>query len=129
MAWIRKGNYQAAVEHYEAALAKQPNHAGKRATLVSSIHNNLGMALHQVGRDAEGTEQFRMAVKIDPESVNGHLNLGNAAFNDKRYLDAIAEYEIARSLGPGNPAVEEQLALARRGARKALSGGKAQPPP
>jgi hypothetical protein len=129
VAWIRKGNYQAAVEHYEAALAKQPNHAGKRATLVSSIHNNLGMALHQVGRDAEGTEQFRMAVKIDPESVNGHLNLGNAAFNDKRYLDAIAEYEIARSLGPGNPAVEEQLALARRGARKALSGGKAQPPP
>jgi len=52
------------------------------------------------------------------------MNLGNAAFNDKRYLDAIPEYEIALVLSPGNPEIEHQLGLARRGARTLLLGGR-----
>ncbi len=121
---IQKGNYQGAVDHYLSVLAKSPSFAGKRAPLVASIHNNLGMALHQIGRDAEGTAHFRRAVEVDPQSVNGHMNLGNAAFNDKRYLDAIPEYEIALVLSPGNPEIEHQLGLARRGARTLLLGGR-----
>jgi tetratricopeptide (TPR) repeat protein len=119
VAWIQKGDFPNAINYYLAVLAKSPSFAGKRAPLVASIHNNLGMALHQVGRHAEGTEHFRKAVAVDPQSVNGHLNLGNAAFNDRRYLDAIAEYERALALSPGNPAVAQQLALARRGASRA----------
>jgi Tfp pilus assembly protein PilF len=117
-ALIQKGRYDDAIDHYVRALASHPNFAGKRAPLVSSIHNNLGMALHQVGRHAEGTEHFRKAVEVDPGSVNGHLNLGNAAFNDGRYLDAIVEYERALALDPGDRSVEQQLMRARRAARQ-----------
>ncbi len=120
VAWIQKGRYENAIDHYSSALAQNPSFVGKRASLVSSIHNNLGMSLHQVGRHVEGTFHFRKAVEVDAQSVNGHLNLGNAAFDDEQYLDAIAEYERALTLSPGNPAIEEQLALARRRARKAL---------
>jgi Flp pilus assembly protein TadD len=129
VAWMQKGDLQNAIDYYLAVLAKNPSFTGKRAPLVASIHNNLGTALHQVGRHAEGTEHFRKAVEVDPQSVNGHLNLGNAAFNDRHYLDAIAEYERALTLSPGDPAVEQQLARARYGARKALLDRASLPSP
>jgi hypothetical protein len=40
--------------------------------------------------------------------------LGNAAFNEGRYLNAIVEYERALVLEPGDRAVEMQLIRARR---------------
>jgi protein O-mannosyl-transferase len=128
MAWVQLGEYDKAIDHYTAALAKNPSTVGSRARPVSSLHNNLGMLLVQTGRIAEGVEHFRKAVEIFPQSINGHLNLGNVAFAERRYLDAIAEYEIARSFGPGYPAVEQRLERARQRARQALPDGNAQRP-
>ena len=127
LAWAQKGDYAKAIDHYSSALAKNPSSVGTRARRVSSLHNNLGMVLLQVGREAEGIEHFRKAVEIFPRSVNAHLNLGNIAFRDKRYLDAIAEYKIAQALIPGTPAIEERLARAR-GAYKAQLDDNARPP-
>jgi protein O-mannosyl-transferase len=121
MALVLAGEPARAIEHYSAALAKNPSIVGTRAKLVSSLHNNLGMLLLQTGRQAEGVDHFRKAVEIFPRSVNGHLNLGNVAFAERRYLDAIAEFEIAESLSPRNPAVEQRLANARRSAQHASS--------
>ena len=119
-AWIQQGRYDEAIDHYARVLASNPSFAGKRASLVASMHNNLGMALHQVGRHAEGTQHFQKAVEVDPRMASGHLNLGNAAFNDGRYLDAIIEYERALSLSPGDHAIEQQLMRARYGVRHKL---------
>jgi tetratricopeptide (TPR) repeat protein len=103
-----------AIEHYRSVLAKNPSTVGNRARLVSSIHNNLGLLLLQMGLEAPGVEHFHKAVQLFPRSLNAHLNLGNVAFSNGRYSDAIAEYEIARSLNPGNPRVEQRLARARQ---------------
>ena len=127
VAWIQKGNFQHAIDHYASVLAKHPSLAGKRAPLVASMHNNLGMALHQVGRHAEGTEQFRKAVEVDPQSVSGHSNLASAALNDGRYLDAVVEYERALALSPGDRGLEEELARARRGVRQGLEPRPGRP--
>jgi tetratricopeptide (TPR) repeat protein len=119
-AWIQKGQFQNAIEHYLSVLDKNPSFVGKRAALVSSMHNNLGMALHKVDRHEEGTDHFRKAVEIDPQSPNGHLNLGTAELDSGRYLDALTEYEKALALSPSNSAIERQMALARRMIRKQL---------
>jgi tetratricopeptide (TPR) repeat protein len=118
--WIRKGDFARTIDHYERVLATKPNAAGKRAALMSGIYNNLGMALHQVGRHSEGTEQFRKAVDVDPLSVTGYANLASAAFNDGRYVEAIAEYEKALALSPGNPSIQQSLARARRAAQRSI---------
>jgi len=107
------GDPMGAIDHYAAALARNPSTIGTRARTVSSIHNNLGMLLARVGRGPEAVEHFHKAVAIFPRSVNGHLNLGNIAFDEQRYQDAIAEYEVAKSLNPGNPTVEMRLEKAR----------------
>lgn len=126
IALIKKGLYADAIDHYDRALARHRTVAGKRAPLLASIHNNLGMALHQVGRHAEGTAHFRDAVEVDSRSVNGHINLGNAAFNDRRYLEAVGEYEYALALDPSDRSLAQQLMRARRAARDELL--RAHPP-
>jgi protein O-mannosyl-transferase len=81
---------------------------------VSSLHNNLGMVLTREGRVPEAVDHFRKAVGLFPRSLNGHLNLGNIAFDGNRFADAIAEYEIAQSISPDNRMVQERLGNARR---------------
>ena len=126
LVWLQKGDYEKAIDQYDSALAKNPSTAGTRARHVSSIHNNLGMVLLRVGREAEAVDHFRKAVEIFPRSVNAHLNLGNVAFDGKRYSEAIAEYEIAEALSPGNPAVAQRLGRARQRAHAGAPNGDGQ---
>jgi len=112
--WLRNGEFQKAIDYYLSVLAKNPSFVGKRAPLVSSIHNNLGMALHQVGRNSEGTEHFRKAVEVDPKSINGHTNLGRAALEEGRFSDAVGHYQAALHLDPGNREIRRLLEIARR---------------
>ena len=128
MVWISKGNYTKAIDRYSAALANNPSTVGIRARPVSSIHNNLGMVLLRIGREAEAVRHFRKAVEVFPRNVSAHLNLGNVAFARRRYSDAIAEYETAQRLSPGNPRIEQRLERARRSARKSLPDDHAQRP-
>jgi protein O-mannosyl-transferase len=114
LAWAQKGEIVKAVEYYNETLAGNPSTLGTRARYVSSIHNNLGLLLLQVGFEAGAIDHFRKAVEIFPRSINGHLNLGNVAFSQRRLSDAIAEYQIAQSLNPGNPAIEQRLGRARQ---------------
>jgi tetratricopeptide (TPR) repeat protein len=116
LVWAKKGARVQAIEHYRSVLARKPSTVGNRARLVSSIHNNLGMLLLQMGLEAPGVEHFKEAVRIFPRALNAHLNLGNVALRKGRYSEAVAEYEIARSLSPGNPRVELRLERARRSA-------------
>jgi len=114
VAWIQEGKFQNAVDHYLSVLAQNPSFVGKRAPLISSIHNNLGMALHQVGRSKEGTEHFRKAVEVDPMSINGHTNLGRAALDEGRFSDAVTHYQTVLDLSPGNREIRRLLEIARR---------------
>ena len=114
VALIREGKFQSAIDHYLSVLAKEPSSVGKRAPLISSIHNNLGMALCQAGRDSEGAEQFKRAIEVDPTSINGHMNLGRFALKAGRFADAVIHYQAALALSPGNREISRFLEFARR---------------
>src|SRR5262249_6723268 len=113
MAFTHKGDAGKAIDLYSATLARNPSIAGTRAKYVASVHNNLGMLLLQLGQSDVGMGHLRKAVEIFPRSLNAHLNLGNLAFNQERYPDAVAEYETALSLSPGNRGIEQRLESAR----------------
>lgn len=114
MALVQSGDRNGAIEHYQTAIAKNPNSLGTRARSVASLHNNLGTLLMQVGRKDEAAAHFRTAVQLFPRSLNAHLNLGNLAMAQQRYGEAIAEYEKARELNPDNPGIQNRLGLARK---------------
>lgn len=117
-AWLRQGRFQAVADYYLPVLAKSPRSAGKRAPLVSSIHNNLGMALARLGRGKEALGHFAQAVVIDPQSIFGHFNLGLAMSAQGKYAEAVTHYRAALALDPGNPEIRQQLEMARRRARR-----------
>ena len=118
MTFTQKGETGKAIDLYGEVLAKNPSTVGKRAKYVASVHNNLGMLLLQSGQRELGVGHFRKAVEIFPRSLNAHLNLGNLAFDEQRYADAVAEYQTALSVSPGNRGIEQRLEFARQRARQ-----------
>jgi hypothetical protein len=118
MALTHEGQPDKAIELYSTTLEKNPSAVGTRAKHVASLHNNLGMLLLQSGRREVGVEHLREAVEIFPRSLNAHVNLGNVAFTEQRYTEAVAEYETALSLSPGDRGIQHRLELARQRARQ-----------
>jgi tetratricopeptide (TPR) repeat protein len=76
------------------------------------------MLLLQSGHQEVGVEHLRTAVEIFPRSLNAHMNLGNIAFTEQRYTEAVTEYETALSLSPGDRAIAQRLELARQRAQQ-----------
>ena len=56
----KSGDLRLAIEKYRAALELDPQHAGFRM--------NLGLALCRVGRWAEGADELREVVRLDPDN-------------------------------------------------------------
>src|SRR5205823_2191994 len=79
-----------AVGFYRAALALRPS------TFV--IHNNLGMALYQMGQVDEAIIELRKALTLDAKSARVHNNVGAALAKKKQWDDAIAEFRQAIAL-------------------------------
>ena len=117
MAFTHNGEIGKSIDLYSAVLAKNPSVAGTRARYVASVHNNLGMLLLQSGNEEAGVGHLRQAIEIFPRSLNGHLNLGNVAFNEQRYAEAVAEYQTALALSPDDRGIEQRLEAARQRAQ------------
>lgn len=80
----RCGRLGEAVQQYRAELELAPS---------PSVYNNLGSALHQLGRRTEAIAAFAQAVRLEPRFVDALLNLGHAFHLDGREEDALGCYE------------------------------------
>lgn len=71
----------------------------------------------QTGGDLAAVDAYRAALKVHPDDVAAHVNLGIALVHLGRYDEAIAEYEAAGKLLPGDPriALNEALAYEKSG--------------
>ena len=86
------GNFQEAVELYDAILAKFPG--------IAEVHNNRGVVLQRMSRQEEALAGFTQAVKLKPDYANAHFNRGFLLKQMKRDEEALASYDRAIALNP-----------------------------
>ena len=82
---LQRNDHRAAVELFSAALREVPDHPG--------LLNNLGLALERSG-DLVGAEAaFRHATLVRPEGFDWRANLAQNLFQQRRYQDALLEFD------------------------------------
>jgi tetratricopeptide (TPR) repeat protein len=75
-------------------------------------HSGLGAALAAQHRTAEALPELALAVRLKPDSANGHYNLGTALAELGRNQEAATELAAAIRLEPGDPEAHYRLAVA-----------------
>ena len=88
-------DFRRANEEYERAVALAP---GNARVLQSYATFSIGM-----GRTDAGVAAARRVVLLDPLNRDGHMALGDALSNTRRYDEAIAAYNDVLALDPAYP--------------------------
>ena len=89
-----------------------------RISILASLAVAIaGTGLCQTGDDLAAADAYRAELKVHPDDVAAHVNLGIVLAHLGRYDEAIAEYEAAGKLLPGDPriALNEALAYEKSG--------------
>jgi tetratricopeptide (TPR) repeat protein len=97
-----RGAHADAAQSYEEVLALDPRNAG--------AHNNLGVALCNLGRYVEAAEQFRQAIGIKDNYADAQFNLGSLLRSQGRYVES--EQPLRRALKIKPIHIEAQISLA-----------------
>jgi protein O-mannosyl-transferase len=74
-----------------------------------SAYLNLGYACEKIGRKDLAMNDYREAMKIDPERIEAHNNLANLLDDTGHTNEALAEYQEALNLNPKYVAAHNNL--------------------
>jgi len=99
-----KGDYPAAVRHFQVALKADPRNP--------KILSSLGLCLAGTRRFPEAAETFRALVKIEPGVAAHHYNLGLALLNANANEQAEQAFRKVLRLSPQHARAKLQLANA-----------------
>jgi len=99
----RKGDAKAAAESLSAAVAAHPN--------FPIALNELGSQYLILKQWDKAGETFEALLKLKPDDVAGHLNMGIVAFNKKKMEDAETHLRKALELKSAGPAAHYYLGL------------------
>jgi tetratricopeptide (TPR) repeat protein len=105
---VEAGNLPAAADHYRAALAKDPYLPGAHFELAEAI---LEANPNDATAQADTQKELDAALRVDGESARLECEMGHVAFLEGNLDAALAHYEHARQMMPGN---EEALLGAAR---------------
>jgi Tfp pilus assembly protein PilF len=94
IAYLNKGAFAQAAEHFRKALDYQAN--------LPEAHHNLGLAYTGLGRRAEAIREFREAIRFRPAYVDAYLGLGNVLLEEGRKDEARLVFERVIALAPGS---------------------------
>src|SRR5262245_32526260 len=94
IAYLSKGAFTQAVEHFRKALDYQAN--------LPEVHHNLGLAYTGLGRRTEAIREFREAIRFRPAYVEAYLGLGNVLLAEGRKDEARLVFERVIALAPGS---------------------------
>jgi len=126
---VRLGRVDEALEHFQEALALEPESATFRASLgtayyrerrldeaiiqfqkaleiepdfaeAAKAHINLGCSLLQKGRVNEAISHFQKALEIKPDFAEAHNTLGDCFFQIGRVNEAVIQYRKALEINP-----------------------------
>lgn len=109
-----RGDIDAAIHEYEAALRINPNCRNGQA--------NLEIALIATREREAAIRLYREMIQINPNNANAHSNLGSALAGKGNLDEAIKEYQVVRHLNPNDTGALKnlELALARKKAQREL---------
>lgn len=93
---------------------------------VEGLLEQIGSRLLNANQATLAIEAFRLNAEAFPSSVATHHRLGDAYVRAGETMRAIASYERALALEPGNRSVKEKLAKLRGGGRDSPRGRVAQ---
>ncbi|PTY00697.1 tetratricopeptide repeat protein [Opitutus sp. ER46] len=137
-AWFQRGEFRAALTHYERALQLAPGRAGSHYHLALThaalgnpaaaaehneaalrinplfypAHYQLGLALTQLGRTDEAIAHLAEAARLQPAQAETQYAWAGALAQAGRWSDAVTRYEEALRLRPGWATVENDLGSA-----------------
>ena len=94
IAYLHKGAFGQAAEHFRKALDYQAN--------LPEVHHNLGLAYTGLGRRAEAIQAFYEAIRFRPAYVDAYLGLGNVLLTEGRHEEARRVFERVIALAPGS---------------------------
>jgi len=72
-------------------------------------HNNLGNALVQTGQAAKAIDQYKQALRNEPNSASTHNNLAAALAQMGRTSEAIAQLKAALRINPNHADARNNL--------------------
>ena len=114
-----KGEYETAIQRYEAALKAAPG-------LFEATYD-LGNALYKAERfdRAEQTMQQAAAdtLRSDTERAEAFYNLGNAQFKQQKYKEALESYKQSLRLNPADMEAKYNYAYTKRLLDQDQNGG------
>jgi len=95
----RAGHMGPALTSFERAVELDP--------ACADAHNNVGMALVQLGQAAEAAEAFERAVAINPVHADYRLNLARSLLRLNRVQDAFRHCRAAMESDPTDAAIKD----------------------
>ena len=106
----RRGDLPKAMAEFRLSLQAME---GRRvnATKRSAVHNALGVALRDGGREAEADEEFAMALKLDPTNRLARLNIGVALVKGGRPAEALEQFAALVESDPTDPDALQNLVV------------------
>ena len=87
---------------YESA-ARELNEALKLSPDESTVHNNLGVALTELGRLEDAVGHLRKALELNPQFAEAYNNFGEALARKGRVKDALRDSRRRSSSIPTTP--------------------------
>jgi tetratricopeptide (TPR) repeat protein len=88
---LDSGEYQEALERFDALLAQDDLSRAERAKIV----NKRGIALVQLGRRDEALAAFTTVLELEPRHAPTLVNIGNLCLEEGCLDDAVIHYEAA----------------------------------
>jgi tetratricopeptide (TPR) repeat protein len=84
--------------------------AAKLAPRSAEITFGVGVSAYMLGQNTEAERQFQRALQLDASHTNAALLLGELQYRSGRIRDAVATYEAALKLVPGDARLREKVA-------------------
>lgn len=111
---IRRGDFEAALAAYRTAIAIYPDYP----LYYSKFAKNLGSVLTRLGRHKEAIPHLHTAIRLNPDYVSAHYNLGYAYLQTRAWAKAAEHFRRAIELEPSQANAKKGLAIAERERKK-----------
>ena len=137
--FYNKGEFSRAITEFRAALKLHPREH-RYASALANAYNNRGVAKYDAKKYEEAVSDFRKAYELEKKNgqyidnlklakdsalknkVDGLCKGAYAAFNKKKYSDAIKMLKDAYKLQPGDKDIAQALAVAYNGRGVSIYG-------